>query len=134
MFWKKSNKKNDSSAKLFSSPNDGRNSFRVTPALSEPLKATLNDKNISIINISSGGFQCGKNDLAVGNIYSVKFILPPDDNLVTGSVEILENNDLQQCRCRFLELKQDFVNLIHLYVLNRQKEDQELKRDPSSEI
>ena len=132
MFWKKSNKKEGNPNKLFSIPSQGRSSFRVTPSLTAPLNATLDEKPILILNISSGGFCCKTNDVEVGNIYSTEVFLPPENQKISGSVEILEINGDNNCRCRFLDLSLDFENFIHRYVLNRQKEVPENhKKNPS---
>lgn len=128
MFWKKSNNIDDSSDKLFSMPKEGRGSFRVNPPLNAPLKAILNNKPISIINISSGGFQCKNNDLEVGRGYSIEIVLPPENTKISCSAEILENSDESNCRCRFLGLSLDFENQIHRYVLNLQKNKQKYNK------
>ncbi len=65
----------------------------------------------------------------MGNTYSAKITLPPDYELISVVVEILGNNEEQNCRCRFMELPQDFENHIHRYVLYRQKEEQEHLKD-----
>ncbi len=125
MFWKKSNKKDGNSNKLFSIPKELRGAFRVTPSPSAPLKATLDEKPILILNLSSGGLCCKEIDLDVGNIYSLEVFLPPENKKISVSVEILPNDEANHCRCRFLDLSLEFEDLIHLYVLNRQKEEQE---------
>jgi len=108
-------------------PNEARKAFRVTPSPNAPLKATLNETSIEILNISSVGLCCKKNDLEVGKIYPAEIVLPSESKTISVSAEILENNEDNNCRCRFLDLSLDFENLIHLYVLNRQKEVQENK-------
>ena len=132
MFWKKSKNKNSNSNKLFSIPREVRSAFRVTPALNAPLKATLNKTPIIILNISSVGLCCKTNGLEEGKIYKAQIILPPENKIISVSTEILENSEENNCRCRFLDLSLDFEDAIHLYVLNRQKEEQEiLKKNPS---
>jgi hypothetical protein len=66
LFWKKTDRK-ESSKKLFLTPDEVRSSFRVVPSLDAPLKATLNETPILIINISSGGFRFKKIDLETEN-------------------------------------------------------------------
>ena len=132
MFWKKSNKGDESSKILFSTPDEGRNSFRVTPPLNAPLKATLNEIPISIINISSGGFRFKKIDLEAEKFYLAEIELPLEANKISALVEILGNNEEEYFRCRFLDLAPDVEDLLHRYVLNRQKDEQELNnRFPS---
>ena len=132
MFWKKSNKKEGNSNKLFSFPSEARKGFRVTPSLKAPLQANLNKIPIIILNISSVGLCCKKNDLEAGKIFIAEVVLPPENKKISVSAEILENSEENNCRCRFLDLSPDFEDLIHLYVLNRQKEEQENhKKNPS---
>ncbi len=126
MFWKKSNKEDKTSKKLFSAPNEGRNSFRVTPPLDAPLEATLNEIPISIVNISSGGFRFNKIDLKGDKFYLAEILLPEDKNKISALVEILENDEKNNCRCRFVDLTQEIEETLHRYVLNRQKEKKEI--------
>jgi len=126
LFWKKSNKGDEGSKILLSNPDEGRNSFRVTPSLNAPLQATLNNVPISILNISSGGFRFKKIHFEVEKFYLAEIELPLEKHKISALVELLGNNEEDYCRCRFLDLAQDLEDLLHRYVLNRQKEEQEL--------
>lgn len=126
MFWKKSNNNSDS-IQLFSIPDEVRSAFRVTPSSNAPLKATLAKKPIEILNISSGGFCCKKTDIEIRKNYLAEIVLPPENKKISGEVKILGNDEENHCRCQFLDLARDFEDLIHLYVLNRQKEERENK-------
>jgi hypothetical protein len=128
LFWKKSNKKAKSSKILFSNPDEGRGSFRVTPPLSAPLKATLSEIPISIINISSGGFRFKKIDLKMEKFYLAEIALPFEKQKISALVEMLEDSEENYCRCRFLDLPKNLEDLIHRYVLNLQKKEQEIKK------
>ena len=132
MFWKKSNKNDAGSKKLFSTPDEGRSSFRVVPQLDAPLKATLNEIPISIINISSGGFRFNKIDLEAEKFYLAEIIIPLESQKISALVELLESTEEKFYRCKFVDLPQDIEDLIHRYVLNRQKEEQEFINKPAS--
>ena len=108
MFWKKSNKIDESSKILFSAPDEGRNSFRVTPPLNAPLKATLNKVPISIMNISSGGFRFKKIPLDEEKYYLAEIELPREKHKISALVEILGSSEENYCRCRFLGLSSGF--------------------------
>jgi hypothetical protein len=125
LFWKNSDKLNDDFQKLFSVPSEARDAFRVNPSPDLPLKATLNAKTVVIINISSGGFCCTKTDLEVGKNYLAEVVLPPEDKTISASVTILQNDHDHHCRCQFQDLDPEYEDSIHLYVLNRQKEEQD---------
>ena len=132
MFWKKTTDNNASSKKLFSTPEEVRSSFRVVPQLDAPLIATLNETPISIINISSGGFRFKKIDLEADKFYLAEIIIPLENQKISALVELLENNEENFYRCKFVDLPQDIEDLIHRYVLNRQKEEQEFINKPAS--
>jgi hypothetical protein len=123
LFWKKTTENKASSKKLFSTPDEVRSSFRVTPQLNAPLKATLNEIPISILNISSGGFSFKKIDLEVEKFYLAEIVLPLENQKISALVELLENNEEKFYRCKFVDLPQDVEDLIHRYVLSRQKEE-----------
>jgi c-di-GMP-binding flagellar brake protein YcgR len=132
LFWKKSNKGDESSKILLSTPDEWRNSFRVTPSLNTPLKATLNKVPISILNISSGGFRFKKIPLEAEKFYLAEIELPLEKHKISALVELLGDNEEKYYRCRFLDLAQEVEDRLHRYVLNRQKEEQELNnRFPS---
>jgi len=132
LFSKKTTDNNASPKKLFSTPDEVRSSFRVEPPLDTPLKATLNETPISIINISSGGFCFKKFDLEADKFYLAEIIIPLENRKISALVELLENNEEKFCRCKFVDLPQDFEDLLHRYVLNRQKEEQEFNNKPAS--
>jgi hypothetical protein len=132
LFWKKTTDKNASSKKLFSTPDEVRSSFRVVPQLNAPLKATLNETPISIINISSGGFRFKKIDLKVEKFYLAEIIIPLENQKISALVELLDNTEENIYRCKFVDLPQDIEDLIHRYVMNRQKEEQEFINKPTS--
>lgn len=132
MFWKKTTDNNASSEKLFSTPSEVRSSFRVVPPLDAPLEATLNETPITIINISSGGFRFKKVDLDAEKFYLAEIIIPIESQKISALVELLEDNDEKFFRCQFVDLPEDMEDLIHRYVLYRQKEDQELIKKSAS--
>jgi hypothetical protein len=131
LFWKKT-ENNGSPKKLFSPPDEVRSSFRVVPPLDAPLKATLNEIPISIINISSGGFRFKNIELEAESFYLAEIIIPFENQKISALVELLENNEENFNRCKFVDLHQDIEDLIHRYVLNRQKEEQEFNNKPAS--
>ena len=122
MFWKKSHSKDPDSNQLFVSPEELRNSFRVTPSLSEPVDLTLDNKKVSLFDISSGGLRCENKGFSVGSLYSFHMFLPGIDRKILGKIEVREIIKMTQCRCRFRDLAPEFEDLIHRYNLNRQKE------------
>jgi hypothetical protein len=129
LFWKKSNKKEEVSKKEFSIPSEVRSAFRVVPQLDSPLKATLNGKPILILDISSGGFSFKKINLEMEKFYLAEIVLPLEGAKFSTLVKLLNNNNENYYRCQFVDLPQETEDLIHRYVLHRQKEEQEINNE-----
>lgn len=129
MFWKKSTSINTSYKKSFSIPNEGRGSFRVTPQLDNPLKATLSESPISILNISSGGFSFKKIKLNAEKFYLAEIELPPENTKISALVKLLDSSRENYYRCQFVDLPEETEDHIHRYVLYRQKEEQEINKE-----
>jgi hypothetical protein len=125
LFWKKSTKKDAGSEKLFSTPTEGRGSFRVAPQRETPLKATLSGVPILILNISSGGFSFEKITLKQEKFYLAEILLPQENSKISALVKLLDNDGENYYRCQFVDLPHEIENLIHRYVMNRQKEEKE---------
>ncbi|GJL80102.1 MAG: hypothetical protein NPINA01_30910 [Nitrospinaceae bacterium] len=132
MFWKKSTDKDKGSSKLFKNPEEIRGSFRVHPSAEAPIEMILDNKPVSVLNISSGGLCCVNDGFEVGGIYLFHFILPGIDKKVTGKIEIREITEKNHCRCKFQNLLPEYQDLIHRYTLNRQKEDLEKNKKRST--
>jgi c-di-GMP-binding flagellar brake protein YcgR len=128
LFWKKSHNKGNAPKKFFESPEEIREHFRVVPSSDEPIDMTLDNKKVSIIDISSGGFRCKNGNFSVGNFYSFHLYLPENTLKIYGKVQVLEITELNLCRCQFSSLDPKFENHINRYALNRQKEELQNKR------
>jgi len=122
LFWKKILKKKDDRKKLFKAPEDVRKSFRVTPAADGPIKIFLDDKSVSMVNISSGGACFKNNNFKPGTLYPAQFLLPDEVEDICVTIEIISFDDDGLCRSRFHDLSPEHEDQIHQYVLNRQKE------------
>lgn len=132
MFWKKSRNKGEDSKKLFISPEEIRESFRVVPSSNSPIELTLDNKCVSVLDISSGGLCCENSNFEIGNLCSFHFFLPGITRKISGKIEILEITEKNLCHCQFRGLAPEYENHIHRYTLNRQKEELEnKKRRPS---
>ena len=130
MFWKRSN--NLAGTALFKEPEDNRKSYRVAPAAHAPLKATLEEKEVFVVNISSGGIYLDNDDLKNGHLYSIQLSLPDESEKISASIKILEIDGNNHCRCRFIDLAPKYEDQIHRYALKRQKEDLVKKKKSSA--
>jgi c-di-GMP-binding flagellar brake protein YcgR len=118
-----SKKNKDDDSKSFKAPEETRQSFRVEPSKSKPLKVEGDLAEATVLNISSGGMLFKSDKFLPGKIYRVRFVLPNDDKPITAKMEILAVEGSDKTRCRFYNLTAEQENQIHRYVLNRQKED-----------
>lgn len=128
MFWKKTRNKGEDSTKLFKSPEEIRDSYRVVPSPDTPIELTLDGKSVSVLNISSGGLYCENNNFEARSLYSFHLLLPGITRKISGKIEILEITEKNLCHCQFRGLDQEFENHIHRFTLNRQKEELENKK------
>ncbi len=122
MFWKRILKTAEEPKKGFSVPEDIRKSFRVSPSAEAPIRITLDQKTVSVIDISSGGACFKNNNLKSGVFYPSKFLLPDEVDEISVNIEILKIDENNLCRSRFHDLNPEQEEMIHQYVLNRQKE------------
>lgn len=125
MFWKKSQTKNVTPKKLFVSPEERREYYRVGPAADEPIKLNMDNKIVPIIDISSGGLCCANNNFKTGSLYSFHLYLPDITRKIFGKLKILKITEEILCHCQFNNLDPELENLIQRYTLNRQKEELE---------
>ena len=128
LFWKKSHNKSDTPKVLFKSPEEIRQYYRVVPSSGEPVDLTLDNKHVSVIDISSGGFCCKNSDFRPGRFYSFHLYLPDNTLKIFGKVQILEITESNLCRGQFSNLDPEFENHINRYTLNRQKEELENRK------
>jgi c-di-GMP-binding flagellar brake protein YcgR len=125
LFWKKTPTKSDPPKILFESSEEIRQNYRVVPASDDPVELTLDNKSVSVIDISSGGFRCKNNKFIPGKFYSFVLFLPEDTQKICGKAQVLEITETNLCRGQFSNLNPEHENLIHRYTLNRQKEELE---------
>ncbi|MFQ5451055.1 MAG: PilZ domain-containing protein [Nitrospinaceae bacterium] len=127
----KKNRKGSLFNKLFTPPQDNRGSFRVSPSSVNPVEFTVAGKPVQVLDISSGGVSFRNVDFQPGRVYPVKLILPSGPTEIAGRVEILEKDDDSCCHCCFRGMAPGEQDRIHLYVLNRQKEELEERKKNS---
>lgn len=124
MFWKKkTDEDKEHKPKLFHLPKeDKRQAFRISPDPKEPIVVTIADKQVKVLEISSGGISFPDQGLKPKAIYPVNFALPITGAVVRAKIRVLRVNKKGICQCRFIDLDEKNENEIHRYVLARQKE------------
>jgi hypothetical protein len=131
LFWRK--KKNDGEI-ISCGSNDQRASFRVCPLPAKPIRTEFQGKSVLVHDISAGGLSFRDNDFQVGDSQSITFDLPGENVTVSAKTEIVDIDPRGMCHCRFLESSDDFMNVIHRFVLAVQKERLRLRRHSSRQV
>lgn len=108
--------------------NDRRNSFRVRPPSTEPIRIAFQGKSVSVKDIGGSGLSFCNNNFKVGDTQSVTLDLPGEAITVCVTMQILEIDQQDVCHSRFLAPNHDAINAIHRYMLTVQKNSLRMKR------
>ncbi len=109
--------------------------FRVEPSVQEPINISIGSKAYQIKDIGAGGisfFHEGEGKkLEIEKEYPFKMKLPLVNDEILGIIRIVNISDASY-HCAFVDRTQDDTEKIHLFVLERQK--QELKEKNRKKI
>lgn len=126
MFWKR--KQNNS--ELFFRKTDGRrSSYRAPPSKSAPIVFEFGGEKVQVINISSGGLAFKNKNFKSGDTQSIEFLLPNQNVSIASILAIIAIGEQNICHCQFCEIGEDEIEAIHQYVLKRQKEIMQSKKE-----
>ena len=123
MFWRKKAQ----GEPMIEYENDSlREAFRFTPGNTELLEITFMGKKIPVKDISAGGISFINNkEFTVGDTDMVTIRLKDTeagfDHALTPAVEIVEIDSQNICHCRFQGLDHEEAEIVHRYILLRQK-------------
>ena len=129
MFWKKKTKETEK--KLFTSPTGTRGSFRVYPSKETPVSLKVGGTSLDAVDICSGGISFDNKNFKLGATYSMEMVLPQGRGAFQAKTEILKIDDKDVCRCKIVGLSPDEEDLVHAYILARQKEEIAQKKGKS---
>lgn len=119
MFWKR--KKN--STEMFSiETQDRRLYYRVPPAANAPVIFEFGGEKIKAIDIGAGGLAFKNKQFKERDTQTIELRLPEQDIPITTVLIIHEIDKQNICHCRFSKTTAGGVEAIHQYVLERQKE------------
>lgn len=118
MFWKKKIKPD----KKLKAPEEARQAYRVAPDPENPLFLNLAGQSLEILEISSGGLAFKNQGFKAEDTFKVDFILPTGGAINTH-IKILRIDEEGICRCNFVNLDMKSEDVLHRYVLVRQKDD-----------
>lgn len=105
-----------------STTSTSRAAYRVVPNPDDPVILQLDGRLSRVLDISATGFSCPEGDVKQGRRYRFSLGLPTRSAELAGYVDVLPGADNGHLHCQFVELDADELDVLHQYVLVRQKE------------
>jgi hypothetical protein len=99
--------------------------FRVEPSRKDPVDLSIGSDTYRINNIGAGGIglhRSGGKELEIGKEYLFKMTLPLINEVISGIIRVINISDTSY-HCVFADIATEGRENIHLYVLERQKEN-----------
>ena len=125
MFW---NKKKEEK-KMFEVPEGNRGSYRVYPSDDEPILIKIKGgKTSKAVDICAGGISFPNDDHEVGSTHECKIKLSRDVEPFAAKVIIHKIDDTNICRCSIIDTTDEMDDMVHHYVMGRQREDIQAKK------
>ena len=125
MFWKK--KKEEK--KMFEVPEGNRGSYRVYPSDDEPILIKIKGgKTSKAVDICAGGISFPNDDHEIGSTHECKIKLSRDVEPFAAKVIIHKIDDTNVCRCSITDTTDEMDDMVHHYVMGRQREDIQAKK------
>ena len=125
MFWNK--KKEDK--KMFEVPEGNRGSYRVYPSDDEPILIKIKGgKTSKAADICAGGISFPNDDHEIGSTHECKIKLSRDVEPFAAKVIIHKIDDTNVCRCSITDTTDEIDDMVHHYVMGRQREDIQAKK------
>ena len=109
---------------MFEVPEGNRGSYRVYPSADEPILIKIKDgKTAKAIDIFAGGISFHKDNYDKGSTHDCKIKLSRDVEPFAAKVIIHKIDDTNVCRCSITDTTDEQDDMVHHYVMERQKED-----------
>ena len=125
MFW---NKKKEEK-KMFEVPEGNRGSYRVYPSDDEPILIKIKGgKTSKAVDICAGGISFPNDDHEIGSTHECKIKLSRDVEPFAAKVIIHKIDDTNVCRCSITDTTDEMDDMVHHYVMGRQREDIQAKK------
>jgi len=124
-----SRKKND--PLIVSIDQERRDSFRVEPSSRESLDVSVGRNRYRLKDIGAAGIgiyrRAEGKELELGEEYPFKMTLPLINEVISGIIRIVDISD-RAYHCQFIAPGEEDKEKIHMFVLERQKEELREKR------
>jgi|TARA_B110000438_G_scaffold22656_1_gene20505 hypothetical protein len=125
LFW---NKKKEEK-KMFEVPEGNRGSYRVYPSDDEPILIKIKGgKTSKAVDICAGGISFPNDDHEIGSTHECKIKLSRDVEPFAAKVIIHKIDDTNICRCSITDTTDEMDDMVHHYVMGRQREDIQAKK------
>lgn len=99
----------------------GRTAYQVVPDPDDPIILQIEGRLSRVIDISANGFSLPGEIVAPGRRYPFSLDLPTAQVPISGYVDVLPHTDAGETECRFVNLSPEDIEVVHHYVLIRQK-------------
>lgn len=96
--------------------------YRVAPDPDDPVILQIDSRLCKILEISAQGFTCINPDLQQNRRYKFDLDLPNITRQIHGYMDVVSAVDDQMRYCEFADLGADDLDLLHRFVLQRQKQ------------
>jgi len=100
----------------------GRSAYRVVPDPDDPIILQLDGKLTRILDISATGFSAPNDIVKAGRRYPFSMDLPTSSAPLNGYVDVLPDTGNGELHCKFVDPSSTEVDMLHHYVLVRQKD------------
>ncbi|MFW6147837.1 MAG: PilZ domain-containing protein [Thermodesulfobacteriota bacterium] len=104
---------------------DRRNFFRVEPSSKNPLWIRIGQGQYSVKDIGAGGVgiyrKTAQGELEVGKRYPFHVALPLVNENIMGNLKVRHISE-KAYHCEFIDIGEENQEKLHLFVLERQKE------------
>ncbi len=98
-----------------------RGAYRVAPDPDDPVILQLDGVLTRVLDISANGFSCVAEHVKENMRYSVKLDLPSGPGVISAYSDVNVVMGDGMVRCQFVGLRDTDQELLHRYVLERQK-------------
>jgi len=99
----------------------GRSAYCVVPDPDDPIILQLDGNLSRVLEISATGFSIPPEVVPPGRRYPFSLDIPTTSAPINGYVDVLPDKD-DELHCQFVDLTAEELDVLHHYVLVRQKE------------
>ena len=131
MFWKKKKDKEEALPFTIEYDEDQRAYYRVAPRGDDPLFLKTQGKRYRVLDISAGGVAFEGAGFSPGDSVSAVLQMPPGQAAIPLVMTIVKAQPEHIIAGQFTKINEEDRELVHYYVLKRQKEELDNQRRQS---